>query len=612
MRHLTLGRRPWWALPCAAGAIAFLWCPVWTDPFTSAGAATWQIMIVSLILAGWISLGQPAQRGNGALMLVLALNASATSLQYVDGGPWAFIGSVLYPVTGILAGWLLLRWPGRQLRTAAQRRLIQGAFVIVPVLTVATDVTWDPRWGGYTGHAWWPTLIRHQNLGTWAYNASQVVDAVLLLTLLVLMTVRIAAATRPERRELLPVTVAAAAFAVLAGTTTIDALAGTDLSDATNVASNISVLTIPVSFLVALVVRRIQRALAVEALLDPRRLTSGDDVGRALSRTIGDRHLTLAMWSAERESYLLSDGTAAPDDLGGRHVVYVASPLDGTPLARIGVRPELAGRTDFLEAVLRAAGTALDNARLQAELQAGQRETQQSRQRLDHAEETRRRLTRLLPGGLAERIGSDPDAFTTAEVLTVTILMSDIRGYTAIAETAEPTQLAGQLNEHRQAMNEALLAHGGTVMQYVGDAVLAVFGAPEHLDQHEARALAAAAEMHASQDALNAVWSGDGLPPFGLGIGLSTGQVAAALLGSRDRVEYTVVGDTVNLAARLCDAARPAGSTVASAATAGACAQTPGYELLPALRVKGRTATVAAYRHPPSSAQVAGAGSPAR
>ncbi len=138
-------------------------------------------------------------------------------------------------------------------------------------------------------------------------------------------------------------------------------------------------------------------------------------------------------------------------------------------------------------------------------------------------------------------------------------------------------------------MNEAVLAHGGTVMQYVGDAVMAVFGAPEPLDEHEAQALAAAAQMHAGQEALNTAWADRGLPPFGLGIGLSTGQVAAALLGSRDRVEYTVVGNTVNLAYRLCDAARPAGNTVASAATvggtrgAGLCA-----DARPARQGKGR------------------------
>lgn len=199
-----------------------------------------------------------------------------------------------------------------------------------------------------------------------------------------------------------------------------------------------------------------------------------------------------------------------------------------------------------------------------------------------------------------QRISNDPDAFTTTELLTVTVLMSDIRGYTAIAEAAEPTRLAAQLNDHRQAMNDAILAHGGTVMQYVGDAVMAVFGAPGAVHDHEARALAAAAQMHLSQDALNTDWISQRLPPFGLGIGLSTGQVAAAMLGSYDRVEYTVVGDTVNLAARLCDAARPAGSTVASAATMSRSEPTDGYELLPAMHVKGRASTVTAYRRSPS------------
>jgi class 3 adenylate cyclase len=288
--------------------------------------------------------------------------------------------------------------------------------------------------------------------------------------------------------------------------------------------------------------------------------------------------------------------------------VYVTSSVDGAPLARIGVDPKLAGRTDFVEAVVRAAGTALDNARLQAELRAGQREAEQSLQQLNRAEETQRRMTRLLPGGLAERISANPDAFTTTELLNVTVLMSDIRGYTALAETTAPTRMAAQLNDHRQAMNNAVLAHGGTVMQYVGDAVMAVFGAPEPLDEHEARALVAAAQMHAGQEALNATWADQGLQPFGLGIGLSTGQVAAALLGSRDRVEYTIVGDTVNLAARLCDVARPAGSTVASAATISGSNTTDDYELLAALHVKGRAATVAAYRRPPSSLNELGPG----
>ncbi len=599
-------------MPCGAGAIAFLWVPSWVNPLTDATEATWQLAIVSLMVAGWVSLGRPSQRGNGTLMLIIAVLASATSLQFVTVGPWGFIGTMLYPLTGVMLGWLLLRWPRDRLQTRAQLGLTRIAFILVPLLTAAWSVAWDPHKDGLAGTFWWPTLVHSKELETWLYNGAQAVEATLLILFVALMTARIFQATRPERRELVPVAIAATAFAVFAAAEAIGALTNTNVSDVINWASNLALMTVPIAFLVSVAVRRVQRALAVEALLDPQRLASADSVARALSRALGDRYLTLATWSAERGRYLRGDGTAAPDDPGA-HIVYVVSPVDGAPLARIGVDPRLAGQTDFVEAVLRAAGAALDNARLQAELRAGQREAEQSLQRLDRAEATHRRMTRLLPGGLAERISSDPDAFTTTELLTVTVLMSDIRGYTALAETAEPARLAAQLNEHRQAMNNAVLAHGGTVMQYVGDAVMAVFGAPEPLDEHEARALAAAAQMHAGQEALNAAWAGQGLPPFGLGIGLSTGQVAAALLGSHERVEYTVVGDTVNLAARLCDAARPAGSTVASAATISGSKTAGDYELLPALQVKGRAATVSAYRRPSSSPSgpSEGAGGPA-
>ena len=144
--------------------------------------------------------------------------------------------------------------------------------------------------------------------------------------------------------------------------------------------------------------------------------------------------------------------------------------------------------------------------------------------------------------------------------------MSDIRGYTSIAEHADPAVLAQQLNRHRAEMNRAILGAGGTVMQYVGDAVMAVFGAPEATDDHAERALDAAEAMHAAQHAVNAEWAAEGRAPFGIGIGLSTGVVAAALLGSEERVEYTVVGDAVNLCQRLQQFAEP-GQTVLSEAT---------------------------------------------
>jgi class 3 adenylate cyclase/FixJ family two-component response regulator len=211
-------------------------------------------------------------------------------------------------------------------------------------------------------------------------------------------------------------------------------------------------------------------------------------------------------------------------------------------------------------------------------------------------EEQGETLRRMLPGGIAEKLRNEGRSIGETERLNVTVLMSDIRGYSGIAERVEPTVLAGMLNTHRAEMNAAILAASGTVMQYVGDAVMAVFGAPLPQDDHADLALAAAIAMHERQHAVNARWSADSLPEFGLGIGLSTGEVAAALLGSTDHMEYTLVGDTVNLAQRLQDLARPAGTTVVSAATADALASAVELEPMGERLVKGREFPVDAYR----------------
>jgi adenylate cyclase len=214
-------------------------------------------------------------------------------------------------------------------------------------------------------------------------------------------------------------------------------------------------------------------------------------------------------------------------------------------------------------------------------------------------EEQGQTLSRLLPGGLAERLKTDRALIDRTDRLTVTVLMSDVRGYSAIAEHADPAVLAGQLRAHRGAMNAAILGEGGTVMQYVGDAVMAVFGAPDARPEHASCAVRAAVNMHARQRDLDKAWHDQGLRPFGLGIGLSTGEVAAAMLGSAERLEYTLVGDTVNLAQRLQDLARPAGTTVASDATVRQAKGTgPAWtwESLGECDIKGRENPVLAYR----------------
>jgi class 3 adenylate cyclase len=138
-------------------------------------------------------------------------------------------------------------------------------------------------------------------------------------------------------------------------------------------------------------------------------------------------------------------------------------------------------------------------------------------------------------------------------------------------------------------------------MQFVGDAVMAVFGAPFPQPDHADRAVAAAAAMHFRQAEINDTWTAAGLPPFGLGIGLSTGEAAAALLGSAERLEYTLVGDTVNLSQRLQQLAA-AGETVISAATGTALSQQVSLVPLPEQLVKGRDTPITAFLIPAADA----------
>jgi adenylate cyclase len=216
-------------------------------------------------------------------------------------------------------------------------------------------------------------------------------------------------------------------------------------------------------------------------------------------------------------------------------------------------------------------------------------------QAIINSEEQGEQLSRMLPRSIADRVRRDGGRVGTSERVVVTVLMSDVRGYTSIAEDADPTLLASQLSEHRARMNECVTDEGGTIMQFVGDAVMAVFGAPLPLEDHADHAVAAALRMHASQADLNRDWEVRGLPPFGLGLGVSTGEVAAALLGSEDRLEYSMVGDSVNLTQRLQQWAF-AGETVLSEASHQALLRPLKAERLEPQLVKGRHTPVVAYR----------------
>jgi adenylate cyclase len=148
----------------------------------------------------------------------------------------------------------------------------------------------------------------------------------------------------------------------------------------------------------------------------------------------------------------------------------------------------------------------------------------------------------------------------------VTVLFADIRGFTAHTEGMEPQKVIALLNECMEYLSQAIDAEGGVVDKYIGDEVMAVFGAPVTQDDHALRAIRAALRMREGMASFNAVREVRGDAPLGVGVGINSGVAVAGNMGSKDRMNYTVVGDVVNLASRLAGQAK-AGEILVSGVT---------------------------------------------
>jgi class 3 adenylate cyclase len=153
---------------------------------------------------------------------------------------------------------------------------------------------------------------------------------------------------------------------------------------------------------------------------------------------------------------------------------------------------------------------------------------------------------------VAKTLLESPDGLRLGgEKRRITVLMSDLRGYTRFAEHGDPAGVMAVLNDYLGRMADIVIAHGGTINEFIGDAIFAVFGAPvEHVD-HAERAAATALAMQRAMDALNAENAARGRPRFEMGIGLHTGEAVVGNIGSEQRTKYAVVGAAVNLAARV-------------------------------------------------------------
>jgi adenylate cyclase len=173
----------------------------------------------------------------------------------------------------------------------------------------------------------------------------------------------------------------------------------------------------------------------------------------------------------------------------------------------------------------------------------------------------RRRVTALfsqyVPAAVAQRLVEEDRASSAieGERLEMTVLFCDLRGFTALSENLEPAIVRVMLNHYYDRVTDVVLAMRGTLMKYVGDEVFAVWGAPLPMDDHPQRALECAIAIQELSPQLNRELVEQGAPEVSFGIGLNTGDAVAAHFGGGRRRQYDVVGDTVNVGARLCSAA---------------------------------------------------------
>ena len=177
----------------------------------------------------------------------------------------------------------------------------------------------------------------------------------------------------------------------------------------------------------------------------------------------------------------------------------------------------------------------------------------------------------------------------------VTVLFSDIRGFTSLSEAMSPDEIATLLTEYFTVMVEIVFEHGGTLDKFIGDALMALWGAPIAHDDDPDRATRAAVAMQRALERLNDEWTRKGRPRLSVGIGISLGDVFAGNIGSDRRLEYTVIGDAVNTAARLCSEANPGEILIAEPLFRELATPPPGETLEP-LPLKGKANAVGVYR----------------
>jgi adenylate cyclase len=216
-------------------------------------------------------------------------------------------------------------------------------------------------------------------------------------------------------------------------------------------------------------------------------------------------------------------------------------------------------------------------------------------QKLQRETETRARLGRLLSPNVVEEVVSGRiDMTQGGERRQVAVMFTDIRGFTSMSERMDAADVTSMLNEYFEVMVDEIFQEGGTLDKYLGDGIMAIFGAPKEDPDAANHAVRCGLQMQAALRSLNRTRAARGDGPLHIGVGINFGEVIWGPLGSRRTMAYTVVGDTVNLASRLCGQALP-GQVIVSRTVRERLANHLIIRELPPAMVKGKAEPVQVY-----------------